>query len=79
MWLLNLVHNPELKANLALMSRLVGVQKSGLMGPDLIFTDIRYCRWLKIPDSMFYLQGFKATAKLTLNKRIEDLNEEKVF
>ena len=79
MWLLNLVHNPELKASLAVMSRLVGMQKGGLIGPDLIFTDIRYSRLLRIPNSMFYLQGLKAAAKLTLNKRIDDLNEEKIF
>ena len=77
MWLLNLVHNPELKASLAVMSRLVGMQKGGLIGPELIFTDIRYSRLLRIPNSMFYLQGLKAAAKLTLNKRIDDLNEEK--
>ena len=61
------------------MSRLVGMQKGGLIGPDLIFTDIRYSRLLRIPNSMFYLQGLKAAAKLTLNKRIDDLNEEKIF
>ena len=55
MWLLNLVHNPELKANLALMSRLVGVQKGGLIGPDLILPtpDIVGCLKFPIPCSTY--------------------------
>ena len=80
MWLMELVHDPNLKTHLAIMTSLLGVQKGGLVGIDLIFTDKNYCnKILKTPNSKFYEEGLKATAKLTLSKRIDNLNGEKIF
>ena len=80
MWLMELVHNPNLKTHLEVMNSLLGVQKGGLVGSELLFTNTYYCnRLLKCPHSEFYAEGFKATAKLSLSKRILNLNEEKIF
>ena len=80
MWLMDVMHEPNLKANLAIMTSLVGIQKGGLLGYELLFTDKYYCnKLLKLPYSDFYLEGFKATAKLDLSKKIVDLNQEKIF
>ena len=80
MWLMELVHNPNLKTHLAVMNSLLGIQKGGLVGSELLFTDTYYCnRLLKCRYSEFYAEGFKATAKLSLSKRILNLNEEKKF
>ena len=80
MWLLDLLHNKSLSSNLAVATTLVGTQKGGLQLVDLFFTNTFYCnKLLQIPNSSFYLEGLKATAKLTLSKRIDDLNEEKIF
>ena len=80
MWLLDLLHNKSLSSNLAVATTLVGTQKGGLQLVDIVFTNTFYCnKLLQIPNSSFYLEGLKATAKLTLSKRIDDLNEEKIF
>ena len=80
MWLFDLLHNKSLVSNLAVANSLVGIQKGGLQLIDLVFTNTFYCnKLLQIPNSSFYLEGLKTTAKLTLSKRIDDLNEEKVF
>ena len=47
---------------------------------DLIYVNEYYTkRLLKIPFSQFYIEAIRSTAKLTLNKRIDDLSKEKVF
>ena len=80
MWLMDLLHNSSLKTHLALATSLVGLQKGGLQLTELIFTNTFYCtRLLQISNSNFYTEALKATAKLTLNKRIDDLNDENVF
>ncbi len=80
MWLLSLVDSPDLVTHLAVVTSLIGVQKGGLLGEELVFTNSFYCsRLLSIPHSEFYVEGLKATAKLDLSKKIRDLNEEKVF
>ena len=80
MWLMSLVNNPNLLANLKIVTALVGTQKGGLMFTDLVFTNTFYCnKFLNIPASPFYKEGLKATAKLALSKQIVNLYDEKVF
>lgn len=79
-WLFDVVTNPDLVSHRALMTSLVGIQKGGLHGIDLIFVNEYYCkRLLQLPHSTFYRQAFSATAKLSLNREITDIREEKVF
>ena len=79
-WLMDLVQNPDLRTHLAVMTALIGVQKGGLQGAELVFTDSYYCRrLLKIPHSEFYVEGLRATATLSLSKQIVNLNQEKIF
>ena len=79
-WLLDLAENPSLISHRAVMTSLIGVQKGGLSGPELIFVNEYYTkRLLKAPYSPFYVEALKATAKLALDKRIDDLRQEKVF
>ena len=62
------------------MTSLIGNQKGGLSGLELIFVNEYYSkRLLRIPFSLFYTEAIKSTAKLTLSKRIDDLSTEKVF
>ncbi len=80
MWVMDLVNNPNLLANLKIVTALIGSQKGGLMFTDLVFTNTYYCnKFLNIPASPFYKEGLKATAKLVLSKQIRNLNDEKVF
>ena len=80
MWLIDLATNPNLAHHRAIMTSLVGTQKGGLEGTDLIFVNRYYCRrLLKVPSSVFYKEAFNATAKLTLKKQIIDLRNEKIF
>lgn len=79
-WLMDLAQNPSLVSHLAVMTSLIGVQKGGLSGLELIFVNDYYSKkLLKIPHSPFYTEAIRATAKLTMSKRIDDLSKEKVF
>jgi len=80
MWLMDLVQNVDLSSHLALVTLLVGIQRGGREAPDILFTNTHYVnRVLNVTHSEFYKEGFKAAAKLSLSKKIEDLNSEKVF
>ena len=80
MWLMDLLDNPSLQVHLAVVTSLVGTQKGGLQATDLVFTNVFYCnRLLDVPASRFYSQALKSTAKLTLCKKIRNLDEEKIF
>ena len=79
-WLINLLQNTDLKTNLAVATALVGTQKGALRLKDLAFTNTYYCtRLLAISNSTFYTEALRATARLTLNKRIDDLSDENIF
>ena len=80
MWLFDMTVNMNLVSHKALMTSLVGTQKGGLRGTDLVFVNQYYCKkLLRLPQSNFYKEAFGATAKLSLNKQIIDLREEKIF
>ena len=80
MWLFDLTVNSNLLAHKALFTSLVGTQKGGLQGTDLIFVNRYYCkRLLRLPQSPFYQEAFFAASKLTLSKQITDLRTEKIF
>ena len=79
-WLINLLQNTDLKTNLAVATALVGTQKGDLKLKDLPFTNTYYCtKLLVISNSTFYTEALRATARLTLNKRIDDLSDENIF
>ena len=80
MWIMDLLHNQNLTENLAVANSLVGTQKGGLQLAELLFTNSYYsAHILRIPHSQFYMEGIKAMTKLTLSKRIDDLNDEYIF
>ena len=79
-WLIDIASNPNLTSHRAVMTSLVGTQKGGLEGTDLIYVNKYYCkRLLKVPFSPFYKEAFAATAKLNLKKEITNLMNEKIF
>lgn len=80
MWLMDLVTNPNLINHLAVMTSLIGPQKGGLSGKELIFVDEHYSKRLfKAPYSAFYTEAIKSSSKLTISKQIVDLSTEKIF
>ena len=77
---MELAENKDLKVQSAIMTSLVGTQKGGLIGIELMFANNSYCtKMIKIPASDFYVEAFKATSKLCLRKEIKNLYTEKVF
>ena len=79
-WMLDLTENPNLRSHVAVIKSLIGTQKGGITGLELIFLDEYYTKKiLKVPASPFYAEAIRATSKLPLKKRIEDLSKEKVF
>ena len=80
MWLMDLANNCDLKAHAAIMTAIVGEQKGGLTGVDLIFATASYCtKLLRLPSSKFYTESFKSISKLSLSKKVTDLYTEKFF
>ena len=75
-----MVHNSDLSAHVAVMTSLIGIQKGGLTGVDLLFVNQYYSKkLLKVTHSSFYEEAIRSTTKLTLHKRISDLSHEKMF
>ena len=62
------------------MTSLIGTQKGGLRGSDLFFTTKTYRKnILEIPHSNFYREAIQAITKIQVKKRIENLENEKIF
>ena len=79
-WLIELAHNQDLVSHKAVMTSLIGIQKGGLQGTDLLFVNNYYTKkLLNTPHSSFYGEAITAISKLNLNKQITDLREEKIF
>ena len=78
-WLMDLCTNPQLVTHLALVTRLLGVQKGGLSGVDLFFTSKHYARRTLKVTTPFYNVAIKAITALETAKRITDPRIEPLF
>lgn len=75
-WLVTLCINPELSLHKALVERLLGVQRGGLLGTDIFFSPKFYThRFLKVP-STFYKEAITSMTSLETRKQILDRFEE---
>ena len=78
-WLMELVTNTELTMHVKVIEKLLGTQKGDLSGTDLFFTTKQYVnRILKI-KSTYYKEAIMAISKLNVRKKIENINNEKLF
>ena len=79
-WLMELTTTPHLHTHLSIMTSLIGTQKGGLRGCELFFTNSQYSKKiLKLTHSSFYSEAVQAITKIQVQKRIENLEDEKVF
>ena len=61
------------------MTNLIGQQKGGLQGTDLFFTTEQYTKRLLTTNASFYKKAIHAITKLDVKKKIQNINEEKIF
>ena len=78
-WLMEIVENPELNTHKQVITKLIGEQKGGLTGIELFFTRPEYSRRLLSVQSEFYMEAIQAITRLPLHKKIQNLENEKVF
>ena len=76
---MELCTNPDLTAHLAVLTRLLGVQKGGLQGLELFFTTKYYARRVMTIRTPFYNIAIKAMTTLDVKKQIIDPRQEKLF
>ena len=78
-WLLELATTVHLNTHLQLLTALIGQQKGGLEGVDLLFTTRHYIDRILSTNSCFYKSAFQAIRRLQPKKKIIDPKDEKVF
>ena len=78
-WLMALCDQPCLATHLALVTRLLGVQRGDLSGSELFFTTKHYAARILSIRTAFYTEAIKAMTSLDVRKRVLDPDLEKVF
>ena len=78
-WLMEIVENPELDTHRQVITKLIGEQKGALTGIELFFTRPEYSRRLLSIQSEFCIEAIQAITRLPLHKKIQNLENEKVF
>ena len=78
-WLIRLVTDRDLRTHYNIFCSLVGEQKGGLVGKDLLFTETIYVdRHLRC-DSRFYFEALRGISRLDTWKHVPDINQEHLF
>ena len=81
-WLIDIITKENLKLNLNVFSHLMGTQKGGIYGRDLIFLQKSYHQKQLVTQSEFYRKGLISLSKLEIKKGIHDINgwsQEHIF
>ena len=78
-WLIELTTEENLNTHLQLLTTLLGKQKGGLEGTDLLFTTRHYIDKILTTNSHFYKSALQAIRRLQPKKKIVDTKDEKVF
>ena len=78
-WLTKLITDKELKQHLHIFNSLIGTQKGGLRGQDIIFTEHSYVTRHLVTDNSFYFEAFYGITKLDTAKYYDNLNDEHLF
>ena len=73
-WLIDLVSNPECGLHLQIFKELLGVQKGGICGRDLMFLDQTYMKRHLKTDSAFYKEALQAMSTLHTSKGIPNVH-----
>ena len=78
-WLTKLITDKELKHQLHIFNSLIGTQKGGLRGQDIIFVEHSYITKHLRTDNSFYFEAFHGITKLNIAKHYDNLNDEHLF
>ncbi len=78
-WLMRLLTDVSLKVHYSLFSSLVGDQKGGLRGSDLLFAEHSYVRRHVKCSSGFYLEALLGISKLDTWKHVPDVRDEHLY
>ena len=78
-WLMEITTSTQLQTHQELITKLLGIQKGGLQGVDLLFITKEYFQQELKVTSSFYKEAIKAMTKITVKKKITNPEQEKVF
>ena len=76
---MEIITNENLKTHRAIITNLIGPQKGGLQGTELFLTTKQYARRTLKTNALFYKNSIYAITKLNVKKKMENVNEEKMF
>ena len=78
-WLTKIVTECDLRVHLHLFNALIGKQKGGLRGQDIIFAEHSYVTKHLQTNNLFYFEALFAISKLDTAKQYRNINEEHLF
>jgi hypothetical protein len=78
-WLMRLLTDNGLRMHVKVFEQLLGIQKGGLTGKDVIFADQRYMTAHLECTSIFYREALCGISKLDIWKHIPDINNEHLY
>ena len=74
-WLIDITIDPSLNLSYSIFHELLGVQKGGIFGKDLIFLQPSYMQRHLKTSSNFYKEALSAISKLDLSKGISNVSQ----
>ncbi len=78
-WLMRLLTDDNLRIQYKLFCLLIGEQKGGLVGKDVIFAEQSFIRKHLNCSSKFYQEALHGISKLDTWKHVEDINKEHLY
>ena len=78
-WLIRLTTDDNLRVHRIVFGNLIGEQRGGLQGDDLLFTEHSYVRSHLKCSSPFYVEALLAITKLNLWKNFPNINDEHLY
>ena len=76
---MRLLTDKDLRMHVKVFGQLLGIQKGGLKGKDIIFADRRYMTAHLECNSIFYREALFGISKLDIWKHIPDINDEHLY
>ena len=78
-WLTKIVTEVDLRVHLHLFNALIGIQKGGLQGQDIIFAEHSYVTKHLQTNNIFYFEALYGISKLDTAKHYQNVNDEHLF
>ena len=78
-WLIRILTDDSLRAQLHLFNSLIGVQSGNLTGQDIVFAENSYIKKRLKTENTFYKEALDGITKLIKGKHYSDIQDENIF